>query len=85
MDGKTQELLKYIELIRISEEIKIKLGPNQTDFDISSNTLGIDIGQSLTKISYLEENEILLKMIPTRSNFSDIIEFIDVKKENLKT
>ena len=47
----------------------------QTQFKIPSDTIGIDIGQSLAKISYLKDNEIILKI--GRTNLREIIEFID--------
>ncbi|MHA2287906.1 MAG: hypothetical protein ACXABG_03880 [Promethearchaeota archaeon] len=70
--------------MRISEQNTTKIQLNETKVDIPSNTLGIDIGQSLTKISYLEENDLILKMFPTSSDFSDVNEFIESKKKTLK-
>ncbi len=50
----------------------------QTHFKIPSDTIGVDIGQSLTKISYLKDNEIILKIGET--NFKEIEEFLDENK-----
>jgi len=55
---------------------KILLEP--TKFKIPSNTIGIDIGQSLAKISYLKNNEIILKIGET--SFKEIEEFLDENK-----
>jgi type II pantothenate kinase len=55
---------------------KILLG--QTQFKIPSDTIGIDIGQSLTKISYLKDNEIILTIGGT--NLKGIVEFLDENK-----
>jgi len=50
----------------------------QTQFKIPSDTVGIDIGQSLTKISYLKDNEIILKIGET--NIKEVEEFLDQNK-----
>lgn len=48
---------------------------------ISPNTIGIDMGQSLTKIAYVEEDELCLTLIPTQAKFNEINEFLDSKNE----
>jgi len=60
------------------EQNTTKILLEQTQFKIPSDTIGIDIGQSLTKISYLKDNEIILKIGET--NLKNIIEFLDEKK-----
>ena len=60
------------------EQNTTKIPLEQTQFNIPSDTIGIDIGQSLAKISYLKENEIILKIGET--NFKEIEEFLDENK-----
>ena len=57
------------------EQNTTKILLEQTQFKIPSDTVGIDIGQSLSKISYLKDNEIILKIGGT--NFKEIVEFLD--------
>ncbi len=52
------------------EQNTAKILLEQTQFKIPSDTIGIDIGQSLAKISYLKDNEIILKIGET--NFKEI-------------
>ncbi len=49
---------------------------------IPSDTIGIDMGQSLTKIVHLYEKELILKSIPTQSSHVLIKELLDSNKEN---
>ena len=60
------------------EQNTTKIPLEQTQFNIPSDTIGIDIGQSLAKISYLKENKIILKIGET--NFKEIEEFLDENK-----
>ncbi len=60
------------------EKNTTKILLEQTQFNIPSDTIGIDIGQSLTKISYLKHNEIILKIGET--NFKGIEDFLDENK-----
>ena len=71
-------------MIIISEQNPIKIQLNHTKVKIPSETVGIDIGQSLTKISYLKENELILILTPTDTNFSEINEFLEVQKNQFK-
>jgi type II pantothenate kinase len=52
--------------------------------NISSDVVGIDIGQSLTKVAYRKENEIVLSMSQTGSDFREIIEFLDINRKNFE-
>jgi len=61
-------------------ELKIRL--EHSEMNISSNVVGIDIGQSLTKVAYRKENEIMLSMSQTSSDFREIIEFLDFYLKN---
>jgi len=61
-------------------ELKIRL--EHSELNISSGVVGIDIGQSLTKVAYCKENEIMLSMSQTGSDFREIIEFLDFNRKN---
>jgi len=61
-------------------ELKIRL--EHPEINISSDVVGIDIGQSLTKVAYRKENEIVLSMSQTGSDFREIIEFLDFNRKN---
>lgn len=63
-------------------ELKIRL--EHPEINISSDVIGIDIGQSLTKVAYRKENEILLSMSQTGSDFREIIEFLDFNRKNFR-
>ncbi len=63
-------------------ELKIRL--EHPEINISSDVVGIDIGQSLTKVAYRKENEIVLSMSQTGSDFREIIEFLDFNRKNFK-
>ncbi len=71
-------------MIIISEQNTIKIQLKDTRDKIPTDTIGIDIGQSLTKISYSVGNEIILTMNPTSSDFSEINEFIEFNKDRYK-
>ncbi len=60
------------------EQSTIKILLEQTQFKIPSDTIGIDIGQSLTKIAYLKDNEIIFKIGAT--NLKGIVDFLDENK-----
>ncbi|TFG25590.1 MAG: hypothetical protein EU529_00835 [Promethearchaeota archaeon] len=61
-----------------NDQIKIQI--NQSKIKFPLNTIGIDIGQSLTKIVWLERDNLYLKLMVTKPNFEEIIEFLDSKK-----
>ncbi len=61
-------------------ELKIRL--EHPEINIPSDVVGIDIGQSLTKVAYRKENEIVLSMSQTGSDFREIIEFLDFSRKN---
>jgi type II pantothenate kinase len=64
------------------KQFKLKIPLEHSKINISSNVVGIDIGQSLTKVVYRKENEIMLSMSQTGSDFRDIIEFLDFNRKN---
>ena len=71
-------------MIRISEKNTVKIQLESTKGKIPLETLGIDIGQSLTKIAYSDGNEVILTMNQTSSDFSEISEFIEINKNQYK-
>ncbi len=62
-----------------SEKLKI---PEQWR-EVSAMKMGLDIGQSLTKIAWRREDELFLSKISTFENMEKISEYIDSRKENL--
>jgi len=64
------------------KQFKLKIQLEHSEINISSNIVGIDIGQSLTKVAYRKENEIILSMNQTGSDFREIIEFLDFNRKN---
>jgi type II pantothenate kinase len=65
------------------EENTAKILLDQTRFNVPSDTIGIDVGQSLTKIAIRKDNEIILKIGET--NLKSIIEFVDENKSKFST
>ena len=61
-------------MIKISEPSTIKIQLNHTKVKVPSEIVGIDIGQSLTKIAYMKENELILTLTQTDAKFSDVTE-----------
>jgi len=64
------------------KQIELKIRLEHSEINISSDVVGIDIGQSLTKVAYRKENEIVLSMTQTGSDFREIIEFLDFNRKN---
>lgn len=64
------------------KQFKLKILLEHPEINISSDVVGIDIGQSLTKVVYRKENEIMLSMSQTGSDFREIIEFLDFNRKN---
>lgn len=62
--------------------LKINLSDNSGE--IPSDKIGIDMGQSLSKIAYLENNEINLSSYPTHTSLSEIKTLLNTKKDRLK-
>jgi type II pantothenate kinase len=67
-------------MIGILKKNTMKIQLKDTSSIIPTTTVGIDIGQSLTKIAYLREEEIILNWAKTSSDFSSIDEFIESNK-----
>ena len=49
-----------------------------------SKKVGIDIGQSLTKIAYIDGSNMILSIFPTKQSFNKISEFFEVKKSDIE-
>jgi len=62
--------------------LKIILSDN--DIKIPSDIIGIDMGQTLSKLAYLGDNELILSSFPTQTSISDIKLFLNLKKEQFK-
>ena len=60
------------------KQFELKILLKQSKINTYSKIVGIDIGQSLTKVAYLKDNEIILKIGET--NFKEIEEFLDENK-----
>ncbi len=58
----------------------MKISLTQTDLKLPLNVIGIDMGQSLTKIAFVENNDLMMTTIQTQSNFKNIKDFLDSKK-----
>ena len=70
-------------MVIILEQNTVKIRLDQTKVQIPLDTVGIDVGQSLTKVAYWKNNEIVLSMSHIGSNFSEIDEFINLNKTRL--
>jgi len=62
------------------KQFELKILLKQSEINTYSEIVGIDIGQSLTKVAYLKDNEITLKIGET--NLKDVEEFLDENKSN---
>jgi pantothenate kinase len=72
-------------LIKISTQKTVKIELDNLVDKFSPDIVGIDIGQSLTKIAYSEKNEVILTLYQTNSNFLNINEFLEKNKDRYKT
>ncbi|MFX1316632.1 MAG: hypothetical protein ACFE9T_12265 [Promethearchaeota archaeon] len=52
--------------------------------EIPSDKIGIDMGQTLSKIAYLDNNELFLSSFPTCTSLSEIKALLNKKKDQLK-
>lgn len=57
-----------------------KLNIDDNDIKISSDTIGIDMGQSLTKIAYFDKNELNLLFLPTKTGIIELKDLLNSKK-----
>ncbi len=65
-------------VLKILKKNIIKIQITQSDINFPLNVVGIDLGQTLTKIAYLEkENELNLLMLSTNLDYKKICEFLE--------
>ncbi len=62
----------------------IKISIDHSNLDFPLDTIGIDMGQSLTKIAYVEGSELYLSLLPTQLNIEGISEFLDSMKKKFR-
>ncbi|MFX1497535.1 MAG: hypothetical protein ACFFBH_08415 [Promethearchaeota archaeon] len=68
----------------IFKQIKINTILSPSEKQDLSEKVGIDIGQSLTKIAFLEEETLVLSISDTRDDLGHILEFIETLRANNK-
>jgi type II pantothenate kinase len=61
----------------------INLDSENKTAQLSKNTIGVDIGQTLTKFAYIHDNEIMLLLKPTTDNIDEILGQI-ISEEKVK-
>jgi len=57
---------------------------NDNVIEIPSDKIGIDMGQTLSKIVYLDNNELNLSSFPTQTSLSEIKALLNAKKDQLR-
>lgn len=68
------------EVIKISKIETCKIPLDQLNDQIPSDTIGIDLGYSLAKIAYKEENDLILVLLPNDNNFEIVNNFLKEKE-----
>lgn len=71
-------------MVIISKQNTAKIQVSSFEEKLLSKKIGIDIGQSLTKIAYVDGGNMILSIFPTKQSFNKISEFFDVKKSNIE-
>jgi len=64
----------------ISKQNTAKIQVSSIEEKFLSKKVGIDVGQSLTKIAYINEVNMILSIFPTKQSFNKISEFFEFKK-----
>ena len=59
-----------------------KISLEKINIQIPIDTIGIDMGQTLTKIALVEEKNLNLLIIPTQTDFQEIRSFLESKKSH---
>ncbi|MFX1445002.1 MAG: hypothetical protein ACFFHV_16440 [Promethearchaeota archaeon] len=71
--------------MNILEKNIAKIQISQSDMAIPKNAIGIDLGQTLTKIAYLEnQNDLHLVILSTQADFDKINKFLESKQESFE-
>ena len=68
-------------MIKIFGQDSIKNQLSVQNDRILANKIGMDIGQSLTKIAYVEGNELILTLFSTKPEFKEINNFLTSNKK----
>ncbi|MBY9018387.1 MAG: hypothetical protein KGD66_06095 [Candidatus Lokiarchaeota archaeon] len=67
------------------EAFSIQLQKDEPLSNIPHNVIGIDLGQSLTKLVHLENKHLILSVFPTESNFKNILAYLqNIDLTNIK-
>jgi len=61
---------------------KINLSDNA--IEIPSDKIGIDMGQSLSKIAYLDNNKLILSSFATHTRLTEIKTLLNAKKDQFR-
>ena len=72
-------------MIKISTQKTVKIELDELENKFSPDIVGIDIGQSLTKIAYSKKKDVILTVYQTSSDFLYINEFLEKNKAHYKT
>ena len=64
------------------EKMSLKIDSDQGIID--SDVIGLDLGQTLSKVAYYEEGQIMLALGETISNLKEISEFLNTNKRRYK-
>ncbi|NVM01144.1 MAG: hypothetical protein HWN67_02330 [Candidatus Helarchaeota archaeon] len=70
--------------MKLIEQNSIDLPLEKFHLKIPFETIGIDIGQTLTKIAYIKENKLNLILIPTQSDDRTLNDWLKSKKGSFK-
>ena len=64
-------------MIHIFQKFTLSNENNKILSQLNSNTIGIDLGQTLTKIAYYDEKELILLLHPTNTTYEFLFQFLD--------
>ncbi|MFX1316630.1 MAG: hypothetical protein ACFE9T_12255 [Promethearchaeota archaeon] len=67
----------------VQKPLKILL--NEITFEVRSNIIGIDMGQSFSKIAYIDDKELVLLIFFTLICISEIKNYLNSKTEQKST
>ncbi|MFX1277627.1 MAG: hypothetical protein ACFFBP_02655 [Promethearchaeota archaeon] len=63
------------------EHIEINIPSSKSINDVVLKTIGIDVGHTLTKIAFIEGNELILILMKSQRDFNELIDLLDTKQE----
>ena len=67
----------------LSEKSVVKIKLDESNLEPTLNSIGIDMGQTLTKIAYSRKNKLVLMSFPTKNSNSKVKKIIESEKNNL--